>query len=84
MRAPLFLARSLYRRSRLRDAARLLPLVGLMLFLLPALGGSGRQAGSSAVYLFVVWALLILVAAGLAPRLASKEDSQPQDREDDI
>ena len=37
MRRPLFLARSPYRRRRLRDAARLLPLAGLVLLILPAL-----------------------------------------------
>ena len=32
-RAPLFLARAVYRKRRLRDAARLLPLVGAFLLL---------------------------------------------------
>ncbi len=34
---PLFLARAPYRRRRLRDAARLLPVVGGFLLLLPLL-----------------------------------------------
>ena len=72
-RAPLFLARTVYRRRRLRDAARLLPLVGLFLMLLPALWEPGRGGGRAAVFVFSVWALLILGAAALAPGLARPE-----------
>lgn len=77
MPSPLFLARAVYRRRRLRDAARFLPLLGLLLLLLPALGGAGGGAGggdvSDAIYLFVIWALLIATAALLAPGLSQTE-----------
>lgn len=73
MRAPLFLARKVYRRRRLRDAARLLPFLGLFLMLLPALWSPGRGGGGAAVFVFSVWALLILGAAALAPGLARPE-----------
>ncbi len=45
MRAPLVLARKVYRRRRLRDAARILPFLGLFLMLLPALWAPGRGGG---------------------------------------
>lgn len=71
---PLFLARAVYRRRRLRDAARLLPVVGLLLVFLPAFGHttSGGHA-DTAIYLFAVWAVLIGVAAALAPSLSQSE-----------
>ncbi len=74
-RPPLFLARAVYRRRRLRDAARLLPVLGLFLLLLPLMWGdpSGKGAGQSVVYVFVVWVVLIALAAYLAPGLARPE-----------
>lgn len=82
-RAPLFLARAVYRRRRMRDAARLLPLVGLFLMLLPALWSPGRGGGGAAVYVFSVWALLILGAVALAPGLARPDpDSADPDSAD--
>lgn len=85
MRAPLFLARAVYRRRRLRDAARLLPFVGVLLLLLPALGQSTGRGTEHVIYVFVVWALLIAAAAILAPGLAAPESDQPpaQSAEDD-
>jgi 4-hydroxybenzoate polyprenyltransferase len=72
-RAPLFLKRKSYRLRRLRDAARLLPLVGGFLVLLPILwspsGSSGADTAWDGIYLFVVWFGLVLVAAALAPGL---------------
>ena len=74
-KAPLFLARAVYRRRRLRDAARLLPLLGLFLLLLPLMWGepSGKGAGQTVVYVFIAWAVLIALAAYLAPGLARPE-----------
>lgn len=71
---PLFLARAVYRRRRLRDAGRLLPVLGLLLLVLPGLGqGNTEGAGQTAIYIFVVWALLIAAAAALAPGLSRTE-----------
>ena len=69
-RPPLFLERSSYRRRRLRDAARLLPVLGVFLFFLPLLwpeqageAGNVAPAMSSAItYVFGVWAVLIFLA----------------------
>lgn len=71
---PLFLARAVYRRRRLRDMARILPVIGLLLVLVPALGRNGNgDAAQLAVYLFAVWAVLIIIAALLAPSLSQSE-----------
>ena len=75
----LFLERHSYRRRRLSDAARLLPIVGAALFLIPLLwpdagdgvvdgGGDGGSNGAvptslATLYIFGVWAGLIVVAA---------------------
>lgn len=87
MRAPLFLARRAYRLRRLTDAARLLPVVGTFLFLLPVFwrGADGTMPGSAAggVYLFGVWGGLILVTLLIARRLDRTEtgDTADDDRE---
>ena len=67
---PVFLARDTYRRRRLGDAARLLPLFGLVLLALPGLLSASAAA---MVYIFVVWAVLIGLVAILSPRLARSE-----------
>ncbi len=75
-RAPLFLERQTYRRRRLMDAARILPVLGFVLILLPVLwSGSGDPASggigtaAEAVYLFGLWLVLILAAALLSRAL---------------
>ncbi|MBD3788430.1 MAG: hypothetical protein IE922_15995, partial [Sphingomonadales bacterium] len=72
--APLFLARRSYRRRRMMDGARMLPVLGAVLMLLPALWAPGESAGPDTgrggIYLFAVWGALILMALGLARGLA--------------
>ncbi len=72
-RRPLFVARRSYQMRRMRDAARLMPFVGGFLFSLlllwePASGP--RDLARDAIYLFLVWAGLILFTAFLARRLS--------------
>lgn len=71
---PVYLARESYRRRRTMDAARLLPVLGVFLFLLPRLwttgGPTGGATASEGLYVFGVWAGLILAAVVLARRLA--------------
>jgi len=71
--APLFLARAGYRRRRRADAARLLPVFGAFLVLLPILWSPAqtevRDTAPDGIYLFAVWAGLIGLAAVLAPGL---------------
>ena len=72
--APLFLPRPEYRRRRLVDAARLLPVFGFFLLLLPTLWApavpQANDMASDGIYLFGVWAVLVGGAAWLARGLA--------------
>lgn len=76
-RAPLFLARASYRSRRISDAARLLPVLALFLLMLPALWPApvpgGAQVSGTLVYLFALWALLIVMAAVIARLLAPRD-----------
>jgi len=75
-RGPLFLKRGSYRKRRLRDAARMLPFVGLLLFMMPVLwaqdGAVREGTAADGMYLFFVWAVLLAVAAAMAPGLSSE------------
>jgi len=85
MRRPLFLPRARYRRRRLRDAARLLPVFGAFLFLLPIMWSPATtMLGDTApdgIYLFAVWAGLIVIAGLLSRHLRSDENG-PSDEDD--
>lgn len=73
---PLFLARAPYRRRRLRDAARLLPVLGIFLMLLPLLWAPGTRMAMTAgdvIYFFSIWLGLIALAAAFAPGLRGGE-----------
>lgn len=76
--APLFLPRPEYRRRRLVDAARLLPVFGFFLLLLPTLWApaapQANDMASDGAYLFGVWAVLVCGAAWLARGLAEASD----------
>ena len=70
---PTHMARRLYRRRRLMDAARLMPAFGTVLFLLPVLWILGERQVSTArgmIYMFVAWLALIGLAGLLARRLS--------------
>jgi peptidoglycan/LPS O-acetylase OafA/YrhL len=69
-RPPLFLARANYRRRRLRDGARMLPIFGLVLLILPMFWADGQRfIVLHWAYVFVIWAALIAAAALLATKL---------------
>ncbi len=85
-RAPMFLERRSYRRRRLGDAARLVPVFGLVLILLPILWtpgatGAARLMAWEGVYLFVIWAVLIAVAVVLSRALRGQDTPPGADRE---
>lgn len=77
-RQPLFLARETYRKRRLMDAARLLPVVGAFLIAVPVLWARSEAPGADtareAVYIFAVWGLLVLGAFVLSRSLAQTVD----------
>ena len=84
-RAPLFLGRIPYRRRRLRDAARLLPMFGAFLMILPVMwapaDGAPRMTSGDVVYFFVIWAVLVAVAAAFAPGLSAGEGRADEDED---
>ncbi|MCA8882605.1 MAG: hypothetical protein KDA50_02440 [Rhodobacteraceae bacterium] len=91
----LYLARQTYRRRRIRDGSRLLPVFGTFLFMLPLLWENGSDGGAmtlaqKTIYLFLVWFLLAGAAAVLArwhkaAELAAEEgkDGAPQPVQED-
>jgi hypothetical protein len=88
-RPPVFLPPAGYRRKRVRDAAHLLPLLGTALVLLPLLwtpsDAEGGVVNSAALlYVFGVWAGLILAALGLAQALRPGEGEEDASQEDEV
>jgi len=68
---PLFLQRQSYRRRRLTDAIRLVPVLGALLFLIPVLNmsdGSGSTLAGG-IYLFLSWLGLIVLSAVLVRKI---------------
>lgn len=82
-RPPVYLAPDRYRRRRLMDGARMLPVAGAFLILLPVLwqpGPEGHGTAAEGLYLFAVWAALITVARLLAgPLLQAEDAAEPED-----
>lgn len=76
-RGPLFVARQTYRRRRLIDASRLVPVLVALLFLLPILAtGSGAITTlRGGVYVFLVWLGLIGVTTALSRRLVEGDEA---------
>lgn len=73
-RQPLFLARASYRKRRLRDGARMLPVFGAVLFFLPLLWAqSSTQIVVHWFFLFGVWIALIVVTAVISRGLIDPE-----------
>ena len=81
---PVFLQRANYRQRRVRDAARLIPFVGIVLWSLPMTwtqsADGGRVGSEGIIYIFGVWVVLIILAAFLASRIRA---DNPQDTSDD-
>ena len=72
LKRPLFLAPASYRRRRLADASRLLPIFGIVLLFLPLMWTEAselRLTSGHVIYLFGVWLFLVVIAAVFAPGL---------------
>lgn len=76
LRTP-FVEQRTYRRRRLMDIARLAPLIGALLFMVPLLwprqdlsaggaGASGTSMSSAMIYIFAVWIGLVLFSVGFS------------------
>ena len=83
---PIFLQRASYRQRRLRDAAKLMPFAGMILWAIPlawARGDGSNDMGTAGlIYVFGVWVLLIILTALLASRVRGESRAQ-DDSEDD-
>ncbi|MFW2542367.1 hypothetical protein ACN2XU_06970 [Primorskyibacter sp. 2E107] len=82
-KTPLFVERQTYRRRRIVDAARALPVLGLLLWSIPMLWGlpdRPQSASGALIYIFIVWFGLVLGAGLLilALRLRDKEGQPPR------
>lgn len=80
---PVFLEPHTYRRRRLMDGARILPVLGAILWMIPLFWPSGASqtegpvsTSSAMLYIFAVWFGLILVAGGIWFKTRS---GQPED-----
>lgn len=86
---PVFVARRTYHGRRMADAARLLPIFGAVLLVIPLLWRNPEApAGTVAVmlYIFVVWTFLIGTAAILSRRIPRDEVEveQAEDQRDEV
>ena len=84
-RRPVFLPPAGYRRRRVRDAARLLPVLGVVLLVVPLLwtrsdqpGGVGNAA--ALIYVVAVWGGLI-AGANLLSRLLRRDTEDDADED---
>lgn len=74
-RPPVFVGRGAYRLRRWRDAARVLPVAGLVLWLVPLVWTRGEMANSGALlYIFGIWVVLIAAAALIGRRVRPDDD----------
>lgn len=81
---PIFLERSAYRRRRLQDAARLLPIVTTVALLVPVwLVPQALSGATGMVLLFMLWLVVILCSGALHRRLGRKS-LQPEGSADEL
>ncbi|EPX85620.1 hypothetical protein [Salipiger mucosus] len=82
-----FLERQSYRRRRIIDAARVLPLLGLLLWLIPLLwtdeGVAGVRSSTAIVYLFSVWLVLVVLSCVVSTALAFRDGPQSPPHDDE-
>lgn len=85
-RPPKFLARRSYRRRRMIDAVRVLPLLAAFLFFIPVLWRPSEtpepDTARGGIYVFAMWTALILAALILSKLLERAE--RDTDETDDV
>ena len=81
---PVFVERRTYRRRRMVDAARLLPILGIVLVCLPLLWTSARAVPTTTtyamIYFFGLWLFLAVAAALLSRHLKHVDSEEDEDR----
>lgn len=81
----IFLERASYKQRRLRDAARLLPIFGVVLWVMPLLWAPDPDRNNSVdavLYTFGVWVILIVLAAMTSRRLQPDDPAASGDASD--
>lgn len=77
--APVFHEKRTYRQRRVMDAARAAPILALFLWLVPLMwpqDGPGQISSAMAlIYIFVIWAGVIIVSFGLSWALRAAMDT---------
>lgn len=85
-KGPVFLERQSYRRRRVMDAIRLLPVLGLAIWMVPLLwpvtqgAQDGLQTSDALRYLFGGWIILVAIGWGLWARRQRQAASTPTKR----
>ena len=72
-----FVAKDTYRRRRMRDLARSVPILGAVLLSIPLLWSDVALNSRGIVYIFVVWVLLILLAAAISRVVSADKPKSP-------
>jgi hypothetical protein len=78
---PIFLARGPYRKRRLRDFAKALPVIGIALLCIPLQWQDGFTNARAVLYIFGVWMSLVVLAAVLSFAVgpeASQTETDPR------
>ena len=83
-RKSVFLERQGYRRRRLVDTIRILPVIGALLWAVPLLWPTGEEGGvatsDAVIFVFVVWFGLVVAGAFLSRAVArGNVDEDPED-----
>jgi uncharacterized membrane protein len=82
---PVFLQRASYRQRRLRDAAKLIPFLGVILWVMPLVWPhdtpDARIGSQGLIYIFGVWVVLIVLTALLASRIRSDDPAASEGAE---
>ena len=85
-KAPIFLARKSYQRRRLRDASRVLPVAGLVLFMIPLFWlqdtETTRGTADAMTFVFAVWFVLVVIAALLGKPTQESENGPDKEKKD--
>lgn len=68
---PMFLERDTYRRRRLADASRLLPIFGAALLLVPIFWTEDQASAQGLIYILGVWAGIIVLSGILSRALTA-------------
>ncbi|MGR3503576.1 hypothetical protein [Pseudaestuariivita sp.] len=80
---PVYLERRSYRARRLVDACKLVPALGVLLWLIPLLwpqdGTASVPTSQAMIYIFGVWLALIVIGATLAKWLRPDPHEGPHD-----